>query len=192
MIHWTIQAARQAGIPEPLVSTDCQLVEAACLFDNATVIKRPSELAQDDTPTIKVLQHALGWSEAHDYKADWVLCLQPTSPLRPAGFIQAALSMVCNACGGDDDRCQGSIISVTSTEPLGGVGGAKFATNGAIYLIHRNTLLRGSLYGDDPSLIYMPPELSVDINTAEDFERAEQIWKSGLENPSLSRVAGHT
>lgn len=192
LIHWTILAARLAGIPEPVVSTDSPLVEAACLLDNVTVLKRPPELAEDDTPTIKVLHHALAWSDAKGTLADWLLLLQPTSPLRSPDDIAAAMGSVCQTCGGAEPTCQSSILTVTSTAPLGSVGGAQFKTNGAIYLIHRNTLLRGSLYGDEPFLIYMPPERSIDIDTQEDFEKVKQIWKSELASPSLLRAAGHT
>lgn len=190
LIHWTIKAAMEAGIEQAIVSTESPLIATACLEhlehrDSIGLCKRPRELAEDDTPTIKVLQHALQWADKSGHVAEWVMCLQPTSPLRSSNDIHAAMSACC-------PHCKDSVITVTATAPLGSVGGATFKTNGAIYLIHRETLLRGSLYGDEPILHYMPPERSIDIDTLEDFERAEAIWKSGLASRSFDKVVGHT
>jgi CMP-N-acetylneuraminic acid synthetase len=53
---------------------------------------RPAELAQDDTPSILVAQHALCWLADHDnWQTDILVLLQPTSPLRQARHIDEAL-----------------------------------------------------------------------------------------------------
>jgi len=53
---------------------------------------RPAELAQDDTPSLPVAQYAVRWLTEHEgWKADILVLLQPTSPLRQARHIDEAL-----------------------------------------------------------------------------------------------------
>ena len=56
--------------------------------------RRPAELAADDTPTLPVIQHALAeLSAAEGYRPEVVAVLQPTSPLRNAAHLEAALEL---------------------------------------------------------------------------------------------------
>ena len=56
---------------------------------------RPAELAQDNTPHLPVIQHAVSWLAEHQsYRPDAVLILQPTSPLRSADDIAGALRLL--------------------------------------------------------------------------------------------------
>lgn len=62
---------------------------------------RPAELAQDDTPSIAVAQHAVRWLAEHEgWQADVLVLLQPTSPLRRADHIDEALDALL-ASGAD-------------------------------------------------------------------------------------------
>lgn len=134
---------------------------------------------------IRTLQHALLWfEEAYSQPIDWVSCLQPTSPLRTARDIAHAVTCACDHYS--------AVVGVTNVEPLGSIGGASFKTNGAIYMVRRDVIERGALYGDSPRLYYMPPERSIDIDTLEDFDKAEALWKSGLLDEHSGSVVGHT
>lgn len=56
---------------------------------------RPAELAQDDTPALPVIQHALCWLQKHrDYQPEFIVLLQPTSPLRRACHIDGAVNLL--------------------------------------------------------------------------------------------------
>ena len=56
---------------------------------------RPAALAQDDTPALPVVEHALRWLEQHqNYRAEVVVLLQPTSPLRRAEHIDEAVNLL--------------------------------------------------------------------------------------------------
>lgn len=53
---------------------------------------RPDELARDNSTSLSVVQHAVGWLREHDsFNPDIVLLLQPTSPLRRADHIDEAI-----------------------------------------------------------------------------------------------------
>jgi CMP-N-acetylneuraminic acid synthetase len=68
---------------------------------------RPAELAQDNTPGLPVIQHAVRTlGDEENYRPDIIVVLQPTSPLRTAQHIDEALEVFMN---GDAD----SLVSVT-------------------------------------------------------------------------------
>lgn len=203
-------AARSANadISRIVVSTDDpEIAEVSRRFGAEVPFLRPETLARPDTPSLPVVEHAVAALEAEGApRFDWVLLLQPTSPLRTAGDIREALRLAA----------QGSataVIGVTeanSSHPaklrviedgllrpyLGGevvqtrrqeLGSDVYKTNGAIYLARRGVLLEeGSFYGKRPLAYVMPPERSIDIDTPLDFEIAEFLlsrrgWAEGGE-----------
>ena len=90
LIGWSIDHAMDSKwIDHVLVSTeDDEIAEVAETF-GAEVIDRPEELAQDDTPTEPVMLHVadeLGW------KFDYMVLLQPTSPIRPGTMLDMAIT----------------------------------------------------------------------------------------------------
>src|SRR5262249_10704611 len=52
---------------------------------------RPSELAEDNTPTLPVAQHAMRWMEQSGDRFEALCLLQPTNPLRRTEDIDACI-----------------------------------------------------------------------------------------------------
>lgn len=156
---------------------------------------RPAELAKDDTPILEVLQRRLRTlQESENYVPEIVVLLQPTSPLRKAGHIDAAVDLLVRT-GAD------SVVSVTEVphqfnpvslmcldrERLVPVGNNQplptrrqdkpklYARNGpAVLVVRREVLLKkNSLYGEDCRPLVMNPEESVDIDDPNDLLWAE-------------------
>lgn len=74
------------------VSTDGEKIsEIAKSYGGEVPFLRPKELAQDKTPSIDVVLHALDFFEQNGEVFDAVCLLQPTSPFRPKGFIDACI-----------------------------------------------------------------------------------------------------
>jgi CMP-N,N'-diacetyllegionaminic acid synthase len=92
LIAWSILRAREAAaIDTVLVSTDDERIAAVAREHGAEVpFLRPAELATDRAPTEPVMAHALDWYAARGQAFDTVVLLQPTSPLRLPGTIDAA------------------------------------------------------------------------------------------------------
>ena len=68
---------------------------------------RPKQLGRADTPSLPVVQHAVRWLMKHeDWRADVVVLLQPTSPLRRSHQIDEALECL-DVTGAD------TVVSVT-------------------------------------------------------------------------------
>ena len=76
-----------------IVSTDDDEIAQVGLACGVEVpFRRPADLARAETPSLPVARHALQWLREHDgWEPDVVVLLQPTSPLRRAGHIDAAL-----------------------------------------------------------------------------------------------------
>jgi CMP-N-acetylneuraminic acid synthetase len=144
-----------------------------------------------------VVQHALGELEqARQY--DWVLLLQPTSPLRTAEDIVAAVEIArkphTTAVIGVTaaNASHPAKLRVIENDLLRALPGYDltprrrqdfafdvYKTNGAIYLARRDVLMEeGSFYGSHPRPLVMPPERSIDIDTQLDFDIAEFVWSS--------------
>lgn len=89
MLWWTIQAALGAGL-EPWVSSESDEILSYAISQGALAIRRPVELAADESSTEDVLVHALASAGSH---SPWVMTLPPTSPLRTAETIQKVLAV---------------------------------------------------------------------------------------------------
>ena len=77
-------AALSPEVDRCVVSTDCEEIASVARQHGGCVpFLRPAELAQDDTPMIPVLQHALREMEQRDaQRYETILLLDPTSPGR--------------------------------------------------------------------------------------------------------------
>ena len=95
LMGWTIEAALQSRLDRVVVSTDDDEVARVARSCGADVpFTRPSDLAQDDSPHIPVLMHALDWLDEHeDWRPDYIMSLQATSPFRIASDINAAIEL---------------------------------------------------------------------------------------------------
>ena len=93
LLAWSILRAREAAaIDTVLVSTDDARIAAVAKEHGAEApFLRPAELATDQAPTEPVIAHALDWYSANGQLFDTVVLLQPTSPLRLPGTIDAAV-----------------------------------------------------------------------------------------------------
>jgi CMP-N,N'-diacetyllegionaminic acid synthase len=197
LIVWTIQAALAARRPtRVIVSTDSPAIAQVARDAGAeTPFLRPAELARDDTPGMAPLVHALRWLEAHEgYRPDALLCLQPTSPLRGAEDIDAAVDLA-DSTGADavvsgvaaaqhpywmktlDDAGRISpFMSVTPAPARRQDLPPVYALNGAIYLARREVLLeRETWYTDRTHMYVMPEERSFDVDTPWDVRLVDII-----------------
>jgi pseudaminic acid cytidylyltransferase len=93
MIAWPLLAARESGLFDHIiVSTDDEeIAETAIRYGAEAPFRRPRELADDHTPTLPVIAHAINWFEAHCGPVDLVCCLYATSPFIKPEFLREGL-----------------------------------------------------------------------------------------------------
>ena len=84
LIAWTIQRANKSKfIDKVVVSTDSKKIASVAKKYGALVpFIRPKKYATDKAHDFVVLNHAINFFKAKGEKFDYVLMLQPTSPLR--------------------------------------------------------------------------------------------------------------
>lgn len=182
-----------------LSSDDTQIITVAESLGVQVPFLRPEELAKDTIPTIDVIIHALQWYENQAVFFDAVCLLQVTSPFRTVDFLDKAIEkFIASGCD--------SLVSVQKvpheynphwTFEVNPEGNLKIATgeekiisrrqelpeayhrDGSIYIMKTEVLLQQhSLYGKSISFIESAPEFYVNIDTVDDWEKAEQMIKN--------------
>ncbi len=200
LIQYSIDAALQSKhISEVVVTTDDAEIMAIAKSLGANVpFVRPTHLAEDATPTLPVIQHAVSFLENEGKHFDAICLLQPTSPFRPKGFLDKALETF-------QEKQTDSLVSVLEvphqynphwTFEANENGVLQIATgekniiprrqelpkayhrDGSIYITKTQVLMEeDSLYGNSLAYIVSDATFYVNIDTIDDWEKATQLAK---------------
>lgn len=197
LIAWTIEAAQKSKLVDRvLVSTDDDEIAQISKQHGAEVpFKRPAELAQDNSPHMPVVIHAVQWLNTnHANQFEDIVLLQPTSPLRTAEDIDSAVNLL------HETRAD-SVVSVSEArshpflvkqlaedgrledfmpKPSGYLARQNlppvYVINGAVYVARRDVLLEQQTFYTKRTYAYvMPAERSLDIDTPWDLHLAGLI-----------------
>lgn len=193
LIAWSIEIAHESdSVDKVVVSTDDEeIAEIALNYGAEVPFLRPLELAQDETPGIDPVLHALNKLP----KFDMLLLLQPTSPLRTASDIDGIIKMcrenqapaavsICESskhpnwmfyCGEDGTMSQYMDIPIaTRRQDLPKI----YTVNGALYLAKTKWLKQNKSFFSADTLGYkMPSDRSMDIDSCFDWEVVEFLMK---------------
>lgn len=192
LIAWTVEAALAAStVSRVVLSTDDdEIMEAAATAGCDIPFRRPSELASDQASSIDVVFHAL--KELPGY--EFIVLLQPTSPLRTGSDIDAAFKLMLShnapACVSvtevdqspywmyrlaEDDRLSNLLPPLTEATRRQNLPPV-YVLNGAIYIANIKWLLQSrSFLGVETVAYQMPKARSIDIDDASDFQRFCQM-----------------
>lgn len=98
LIAWTIeQALRSKYLDDIVLTTDDRRIAATGKKFGAEVpFMRPASLATDRAKSIDVIIHALNWLKEHGRNYDYIVLLEPTSPLRETIDIDRAIEQLLN------------------------------------------------------------------------------------------------
>jgi CMP-N-acetylneuraminic acid synthetase len=198
LLAWTAAAARGSrALTRVVLSTDDEeTAEAGRTLGLEVPELRPPALAADDTPILPVLLDLLQTLAQRAYRPEVVVLLQPTSPLRRAAHIDAAVDRL-RTTGADsvvsvvEVPHQFNPVSVLREEAgrLVSYGRSPtvtrrqdkprvFARNGpAVLAVRAPVLERGSLYGDDSRGLVMTAEESLDVDLPFDLELADWLLR---------------
>ena len=195
LIAWTIEAALNSKLVDKVLVTsdDDEILKISDSFGAAT-LKRPASLAQDTSTSFDAIKHAIENTEKFDY----IVLLQPTSPLRSSQQIDEAIQLL-------ESKSADAIVSVTETEhsPLwantlpedDSMTGflsdnllntrsqdleTYYRLNGAIYICKANKLLEASSFFIKENIYAykMSQASSVDIDTELDFKWAVFLYEN--------------
>lgn len=203
LLAYTCEAAFGSNrLSRVLLDTDdLKIATIGKQFGAEAPFLRPDNLAQDDTPILPVIQHALKWLEEHDgYIPQAVVLLQPTSPLRRREHIDAAVDIFI-------ENKADTVVSVLEVpHQFNPVSVMKLVENGrlkpyhegsmilrrqdkprvlarngpAVLVIRREVIERGQLYGERVFPYLMGRIESLDVDDETDLEIAEYWLQRGL------------
>ncbi|EJZ57178.1 pseudaminic acid CMP-transferase [Pseudomonas fluorescens R124] len=193
MIVRSIRTALDSGLFEQVVvsTDDADIAELALAHGAQVPFLRPAELADDFTGTAAVIVHALQQLPAFDYAC----CVYATAPLLQARFLRQGLELlqqhpqtsfafsVCSF-GFPVQRAltldgQGALTALypefrnTRSQDLP----EAFQDAGQFYWGRSEAWLRGEVLYSSASLpVILPRHLVQDIDTLEDWKRAEYLY----------------
>ena len=198
LLRYTAEAALAAQrLTDVLLSTDDEEIAKLGRSCGLQVpFLRPTELAQDDTASLPVVQHAVHWMEARGHYYDAICLLQPTNPLRRAEHIDACIDLL-------DQHDVDAVITVLPVPPKYNPhwvffqdqqGLLQLATGesqiiarrqdlppayhreGSVYVTCRDVLMdSNSLFGDRLLGLPLDPNECVNIDGPSDWKRCEQL-----------------
>jgi len=180
-------------LDEIIISSDCpEIISTAIFYGCEAPFVRPAHLATDKASSMSVILHALEEIKGYDY----VLLLQPTSPLRNSQDIDKCIQLCSakdiNACisltlakenpylmfhqteiGSIERIVKKTPSSLNNQETL-----PTYILNGAVYAARVNWLKKyKSFYSPRTVAHLMPNSRSIDIDTEEDFSRFLDLIK---------------
>lgn len=199
LIAYTIDVAKKSKlITHLIVSTDDAAIAEVCRAHGAEVpFMRPAELAQDATPHLPVMQHAVGFMEKREgFIFDIAVIFQPTSPFRTAEDIDGTIGellttveatssvSICEIESGNHPikvkKLEGNRVMGYCMEEPEGSRRQDFPTaykrSSAVYAIRRDVLMVDNrLYGDYVVGHVVPADRSIDIDTPLDWLKTEYM-----------------
>jgi len=197
LISWTIEAALEAKLNARIMVTsdDEEILAIARQYGSqgVTAYKRPDELATDTASTTDVLIDAVKAEQAAGHDPKTLVLLQPTSPLRNAEDIRAALDVY------REGGCEDTVVTVCEVDhPTAWVGtigeGSRlvgidlsgkrsqdyrreYRLNGAVYVAGIAGLQENKgLFTYSLRASVMPRERSVDVDELLDFRVCEAVF----------------
>ncbi len=188
LLYTLDQIAAVPEIDRAVVSTDDAEIAAIVRDAGAAAIDRPAALATDDARTEAALIHAIETLEAAGERFDYVMVLEPTSPLRSPATIRRCMERIV----ADDAR---SLMTVVETRAnIGRLEDGRFrplvpnaprrrqdrepffVESSTVYIARCDFLRRtGSLVAEDWRAVVVPEIEAVDINSETDFAVAEAL-----------------
>lgn len=194
LIGWTIEAAKKSRyIDDIVVSSDSNEILNIAATYGVRALKRPSELSGDTASTFDTLKHAIKNSKKYDY----IILLQPTSPLRTVEDIDGAIQYlfekkadaIVSVCKMehsplwsntlDDDKSMEHFLKDEVLNKRSQDLEQYYRLNGAIYISQVDKLLEnGSFFLKENIYAYeMSQQHSIDIDTEIDFLFAQLLIK---------------
>jgi pseudaminic acid cytidylyltransferase len=198
MIAWSIQAAIKSNcFDKIIVSTDDEeIAEVARNYGAETPFVRPPELSNDHAGTIPVIAHAIEWQSQNSIAASKVCCIYATAPFIQARDIELGLT-VLESSGADYAFSVTSYafpiqraIRITAEKRLEMFQPEHFNTRsqdleeawhdaGQFYWGKAQAWIEGKpLFSRDGVPVQLPRYRVQDIDTAQDWERAEWLMKA--------------
>jgi N-acylneuraminate cytidylyltransferase len=202
MIARSIEAALQSGVFDAVVvSTDDDEIASAAESCGAEVpFRRPPELSNDHATTLPVIAHAIRWWEENRTSLEFACCIYATAPFIQSEYLQEGLQILKEK---PDAEFAFSVTSyafpifraiqiaesgrVEMFWPENNIKRSQdlpeaWHDAGQFYWGRRDAFLeRQGIFTARSYPVVLPRHLVQDIDTPEDWERAERMFSVGSE-----------
>lgn len=198
MIAWSIEAAKASGcFDKIIVSTDDHEIARVAKEWGATVpFMRPEELSDDFTGTLPVIRHAVDWLNQYETPVEYACCLYATAPFVSAEDLKQGLQLI-------KDSGSSYAFSVTSYAfPI--QRAIRITKNGRVAMFNPKHFQTRSqdleeawhdagqfywgtaeawreeraIFGENSVPVKLPRHRVQDIDTPEDWNRAEWLFRA--------------
>lgn len=197
MIAYAIEGAKKSGLFENIVvsTDDSEIAEIASGYGIDTPIMRPADLSDDQTPTVPVIAHAIQACEELGWDIEYVCCIYPGVPFIQPDDLEGALALL------DDSEANYCFPVAEYSPPI--QRALKRKQNHRMFPIYPEYELArtqdlelayydaGQFYWGAKSIWLSNPRIhshaigypipkwrAIDIDTPEDWQRAEIIFDS--------------
>lgn len=186
LIAWSIEAAlRCPGVTRVVVSTeDEEIADTARAFGAEVPFLRPAALAADQSDLSKALEHTLARLAEQGYRPDCVAHLAPTSPFRPPELMARLVERLRQGHRYvHTARAFGGGRAYHLLDAAGAAEAVALDWRSSLYFRNYGIFTGHCMF---PSLLpsYVlrvdDPVLCIDIDTPEDFRRAQEALDLGL------------
>jgi len=198
MIDYTFKEIKKSKLKNNFVLTDSSYIKRLSKSYNINCgYERPKKISKSTTSLSETLYHFYEWTKKKNIQFDYLVILQPTSPLRNYSDINKALKIV------KKNRCK-SLFSISQSleHPYEVIKKNKknwnyilkkaknyfrrqdfdlktFFINGAIYITHKDLIKKKKIFNfANHRFLIMPKDRSIEINDREEMK----IVKSLLNN----------
>lgn len=198
MIAWSIEAALESRcFDKVIVSTDdAEIAEIARTWGAEVPFIRPAELSNDYIGTIPIIHHALDWFVQKGEEPDNICCLYATAPFVSASDLKQGLEVL------QSENCSYAFSVTSFPFPIQrAIRITESNRTQMFYPEHFNTRSQDleeawhdagqfywgqinawqqelPLFSEDSAPVYIPRYRVQDIDTMEDWVRAEWLFKT--------------
>lgn len=198
MIAWSIEAAKASGcFDKIIVSTDdSEIAHIARQLGAEIPFMRPAALSDDYTGTIPVIRHAVEWLNQNDAPVEYACCIYATAPFILPEDLKQGLQLI-------KESGSSYAFSVTSYAfPI--QRAVRITKNGRVAMFNPEHFQTRSqdleeawhdagqfywgtadawceqraIFGEDSLPVRLPRHRVQDIDTAEDWKRAEWLFRA--------------
>jgi CMP-N,N'-diacetyllegionaminic acid synthase len=190
-----VARAASGAVDRIVLSTDSErIAEEGRRAGLEVPFLRPADLARDDTPMLPVIDHAVDTLEQQGWSPEIIALLQPTSPLRRADHIRAAIQRLRDT-GADSVVTVVELPRHLSPDYVMRIEDGRLVPflpegvrvtrrqdarpavvrDGTVYAFWRRTLRETrSIYGTNCQPLVVPARESITIDAPEDWDEAER------------------
>lgn len=192
LVEYSIRAALDCNlINDVVVSSEDPEICSIAAKTGTMIIKRPLELAGDTISNEHVIKHAIEVFSADNYFPEYVVLLQPTSPLRTAShleqclqqFLNSGMKSVMSVCKVEHHPGKFIRINQNHVQPYTSLEDVErrtqdleevFRQNGAIYALKTSDFLNELKFYQSPCFPFvMKADDSIDVDSKLDLQFCE-------------------